>query len=100
MANFTTQRTHRGATGRMPAQLHEREDRRPPLRIYAFSGLVVEDGCQARHYAGYKAAYDIDQAYRDAMAECYRYFPLSRGYDQHSVEIVEVHGVQLVEVRR
>lgn len=99
MANFTT-RTHRGATGRMPAQLHEREDRRPPLRIFAFSALIIEDCEQARHYAGYKVGYDINQAYRDAMAECYRSFPLTHGYEGHSVEIVEVSGVQLSEVRR
>jgi hypothetical protein len=105
MANFTTQhtRTNRGATVRMPAQLQEREsqqDRRPPLRIYAFSALIIEGCEQARHYVGYKAAINIDQAYRDALAECYRHFPLSHGYDGHSVEIVEIHGVQLQEVRR
>ena len=98
MRNFNTQRVQRGATGRMPVQLNERESRpvrRPQLRIFAISALAVEDGEAAHHYADFKAGYDLDQAYRDAMSECYRSFPLSDGFDGHSVEIVEIPHVHL-----
>jgi len=68
----------------------------PVLRLFAFSGLTLEDGETMRHYVGYKVGHDIDEAYRDAMAECYRHFPQAHGYTCHSVEIVEVPGVQIL----